>query len=110
MIESKSGGNSFLRIPFEVNNLKDTAFISLISGLMVCSTSKELAEEAIMQMNSGDDVRVNPGFSRVHMASGKNEDKIFVLFSNLPPILKNPFSRETGSGRQDCQACRNGRR
>ena len=97
IIEIKSGSNSFLRVPYEVNNQKDTLFISLVSGLMVCSTSKEGAEAAIKQMGSGDDVRVNPGFVRVHMASGKKEDKIFILFSNFAPILRKYLS----AGKQD---------
>ena len=84
-------------IPYEVNNQKDTLFISLVSGLMVCNTSKEGAEEAIEQMTRGDDVRVNQGFARVHMASGKNEDKIFIIFSNLPQIFRKYLS----AGKQD---------
>jgi hypothetical protein len=94
MIETKSGSNSFLAVPFEVNNQQDTLFIALVSGLMVCNTSKEGAEEAIRQMTSGADVRVNQGFVRVHMASGKKEDKIFILFSNIPPILRKYLSAE----------------
>jgi len=97
MIESKTGGTSFLKIPYEVNNLKDTAFISLVSGLMVCSSSKELIVEALAQMINGNDVRNLPGFSRVLMASGKNEDKIFVVFANLPHLIKMYLSK----GKQD---------
>ena len=48
-------------------------------------------------MTTGKDVREMPGFSRVHMASGKNADKIFVVFPNLPQILKKWFS----AGNQD---------
>jgi hypothetical protein len=92
MIETKSGGNSFLMVPFEVNNQKDTLFITLTSGLMVCNTSKKGAEAAIKQMASGDDVRGNQGFVRVHMASGKKEDKIFILFSNFARILNKYLS------------------
>jgi hypothetical protein len=89
--ESKSGDNSFLMIPFDINNQKDTLFISLVSGLMICNTSKESAEKSLIQMTKGIDVRAIPGFMRVHMASGKKEDKIFVLFSNLPQILAKYF-------------------
>ncbi len=46
VIESKLNGNLVLKIPFAVNSQKDTAYISLISGLMLCSSSKELLEEA----------------------------------------------------------------
>jgi hypothetical protein len=97
MSESKSGANSFLWIPFEVNNQKDTVFISLVSGLIICSTSKKSVAEALIQMTRGEDVRIIPGFSRVHMASGKNEDKIFVVFSNLLQLFKQYLS----PGKQD---------
>jgi hypothetical protein len=94
MSESKLTGNSILRIPFEVNSQKDTIFISLVSGLIVCNTSKKSAEEAIIQMTRGEDVRIIPGFARVHLASGKNEDKIFVVFSNLLQLFKKYLSAE----------------
>ena len=31
--------------------------------------------------------------SRVHMASGKKEDKIFIIFSNLPGFSENTFQQ-----------------
>lgn len=92
--EIKSGGNSFLRIPFSINDLKDTVFISLHSGLLLCSTSKKVVENAIIQTGSGDDIRSMPGFGRVHLAGGKNEDKVFLLFSNLPKLLRKYLSPE----------------
>lgn len=95
--ESKSDGNSFLRIPFEVNNKRDTVFISIGSGLMLCSTSKKVVEDALIQMTRGEDVRSLPGFARVHMTSGKNEDKIFVVFSNFGNVFKKFLS----AGKQD---------
>jgi hypothetical protein len=94
MIESKLNGNSVLKIPFIVNSLKDTAYISLISGLMVCSSSEELIEEARVQIGRVNDVRNLPGFSRVLLASGKNEDKIFVVFANLHQLLKSILAGE----------------
>jgi hypothetical protein len=92
IIESKSGSNTFLGIPFEVNDQKDTLFVSLGSGLLVCGTSEKVVEESIIQMTRGDDIRSMPGFSRVHMAGGKNEDKIFLVFSNMPVLLRNYLS------------------
>ncbi len=86
--EAKTGGYSCLRIPYELNNQKDTIFVSLASGLLVCNTTRSGTEEALIQMTKGDDVRILPGFARVHMASGKNEDKIFAIFPNLPEILR----------------------
>jgi hypothetical protein len=90
IIESKLNGNNILKIPFTVSNRKDTTYISILSGLLLCSSSEVLIEEAYVQINKGNDVRNVPGFSRILLASGKNEDKIFVVFANLPQLLK-PF-------------------
>lgn len=94
VIESKLNGNLVLKIPFAVNSQKDTAYISLISGLMLCSSSKELLEEARVQMGREKDVRNLPGFSRVLLASGKNEDKIFVVFANLHRLFKSVLGKD----------------
>jgi hypothetical protein len=94
VIEVKSGGISLFKIPYECSSIKDTAYISLISGLFLCSSSGKLMEEARIQIGSGNDVRNLPGFSRVLLASGKNEDKIFVVFANLPQLFKAVLGRE----------------
>jgi hypothetical protein len=94
VIDGKSGGTNYLMIPFEVNNQKDTVFVCLSSGLLVCSTSRKTVEGAVMQMTTGDDIRSMPGFRRVHLAGGKNEDKLFIVFSNLPVLLRNYLSYE----------------
>jgi len=94
VIESKLNSNKVLKIPFAVNNQKDTAYVSLISGLMLCSSSKELLEEARIQMGREKDIRNMPGFSRVLLASGKNEDKIFVVFANLHSLLKSVLGKD----------------
>ncbi len=86
--ETNLNGNSVIEIPFNADSRKDTAYISLISGLMVFSNSKALVEGAAIQTSRGNDVRNVPGFSRVLLASGKNVDKIFVIFSNLPDLLR----------------------
>ncbi len=86
--ETKLNGNSIIEIPFNAGSRKDTAYISLISGLMVFSNSKTMVEGAAVQTGRGNDVRNVPGFSRVLLASGKNVDKIFVVFPNLPGLLR----------------------
>ena len=95
VIESKLSGNSVLTIPFTFNSQADTAYISLISGLMLCSSSERLIEEAIVQTGRENDVRNLPGFSRVLLASGKKEDKIFVVFNNLQRVFKSVLGRES---------------
>ena len=86
--ETKLNGTSVIEIPFNADSGKDTAYISLISGLMVFSDSKALVKSAAIQTGRGNDVRNAPGFSRVLLASGKNADKIFVVFHNLPDLLR----------------------
>ena len=97
MIETRSGSNTYLSVPFEMENLRDTLYFSLFSGLMVFNTSKKGAEEVFDQVAGETDVRANQGFVRVHMASGKKEDKIFILFSNFAPILRKYLS----AGKED---------
>ena len=94
VIESKISGNSVLKIPYSIKNLKDTIYISLISGLMVCSGSADLIDKARSQIISGSDVRSHPGFSRVLLASGKFKDKVFVVFANMPELLKSVLGIE----------------
>jgi hypothetical protein len=51
--------------------------------------------KAIIQTERDNDIRNLPGFSKIIQASGKNEDKIYVVFRNLPglikPMLKSEF-------------------
>jgi hypothetical protein len=92
VIDSRSGGKSVLKIPYTDNSITDTAYVSLISGMMICSSSSVLFNQACAQMELGTDVRSLPGFSRVLLASGKNEDKIFVVFSNLMNLIKSAMA------------------
>ena len=94
VIESKISGKSVLKIPYSVNDIKDTAYISLTSGLLVCSSSADLIDKALSQIISGSDVRRHPGFSRVLLASGKFKDKVFVVFANMPKLLKSVLGVE----------------
>jgi hypothetical protein len=86
--EIKLNGNSITTVPYITDGRKDTAYIALISGLMVCTNSRNQVIKATEQVGSGTDVRNAPGFTRVLLASGKNVDKVFVVFSNLPELLR----------------------
>jgi len=97
ILESKINGSSVLVLPYSLNNKKDTSYIAIMSGLLVASTSELLIEKARSQVSTGKDVRNLPGFARVLQASGKNVDKIFVNFANLPGIFKSV----SGSAGQD---------
>ena len=86
--------NEVILVPFTSAKSRDTAFISVISGLLVCTTSEKLAKEAFIQTTRDNDIRNQPGFMKVLKASGKNEDKIFVVFRNLPTLLKPLFGKD----------------
>jgi hypothetical protein len=89
---TETEGNSILSLPFTIGESSETTYFSIISGLLICTTSEEIMKRAIEQTVSDDDVRNIPGFSRILEASGKNEDKIFIVFSNLPDIIKPLFN------------------
>jgi hypothetical protein len=93
-------GNSILALPFIINNINGTAYITINSGLLLCSPSEEVMTNAIEQLESGIDIRSLPGFSRVLEASGKNEDRLFVIFSNLPALFKSFFNDDYSSTAQ----------
>ncbi len=86
--EITTNGNTLLEIPFSLNDRNDTIYVTKRSGLLICSYSRELVDNALLQTDMEKDVRSEPGLSRILMASGKNEDKIFVIFSNIPDIIK----------------------
>ncbi len=96
VLDIKANGNMVLKIPYSETNSIDTAYVSIISGLLLFSNSFDIIKKAGAQMTLENDVRSMPGFSRVLMASGKNEDKIFVVFANLPYLFKSALA---GDGR-----------
>ncbi len=94
VIDTKLNDSPVLKIPYTDFNREDTVYITLISGLMIYSSSADLIKEAGVQIKKNEDIRTVPGFSRVLVASGKNEDKIFVVFSNISTLLKSVLSGE----------------
>ena len=87
LFEQKIAGRRLIGLPYTLNDRKDTVFVSLNSGLMICSTSHKMIMDAVFK-NSEDDIRNQPGFSRIMLSAGENEDKIFIVFSNLRNTLK----------------------
>ena len=94
IIDSKNGDGKILKVPYVYNDLNDTLFISLFSGLLLCSTSEAVIKEAVSTALRGNDIRTMDGFSRVFPTSGKKEDKVFVVFKNLEPLLDQLFRKE----------------
>lgn len=85
-----------LEIPFITGSATDTALITINQGLMMMSSSRKVIYDALNQIDRENDIRAFPGFSRVLIASGKNEDKIFIVFNNLVTLFDSVFS-ESGS-------------
>ncbi len=88
LAERKTGGRRLMELPFYLNGKSDTLFMGISSGLMVCSTSRRLIEKALFQTAPGTDIRNSPGFSKLLLSGGKNEDKIYVVFENLTKVIK----------------------
>jgi hypothetical protein len=95
--ESIISGNSVLLLPASTGKIQDIVYISIIQGLLICTPSEELMKEAILQTTRDKDIRSVPGFSKILQASGKNEDKVFVVFRNLPALFKNIFKNENSA-------------
>lgn len=94
IIEGTLNSIRLIKAPYTINSMTDTVYFSLLSGLMVCSNSRQLIEETYIQMENENDVRNLPGFSRVLLASGKNENKIFVIFSNINETVKSVLRKD----------------
>jgi hypothetical protein len=93
MLEQKTSGKRIIGLPFAVNGQKDTVFVMINSGLLICSTSDKLIKKSVFQNIPGTDIRNTAGFSRILLSSGKNEDKIFVVFGNLKNTARRIFAQ-----------------
>lgn len=95
--EIKTGGNRIITVPFTVGDTKDTVFMRAGYGLLLCSTSRKLVVNANVTDEKATDIRNTPGFSKILLSSGKNEDKIFVIFSNLSKVTGSLFAPDAGN-------------
>ena len=87
IIEKKVNGKRLFELPYLFEGKNDTLFLTVSSGLMVCSTSKELIMRSITGTTAATDIRNAPGFSKILLSAGKNEDKIFIVFENLSKVI-----------------------
>ena len=97
ILDRKLIGNEVLGLPFVSGNNNDTAWISGFSGMLICSSSKNLMKIAILQTGRDKDVRDTPGFLKIYQASGKNADRIFVVFKNVSKIIRPLFRKESAN-------------
>ena len=86
--EKAARGVKSFQMPFAGKNGTDTVFLDISSGLLTCSTSGRIEEIAAARKAQSNDIRSAPGYSRVLLSSGKNENKLFIIFGNLPEVIK----------------------
>lgn len=89
--EQKIGGKRLYGLPFIINDRKDTLYITVNSGLITGSTSGSLVKRALLQGTPESDIRNVSGFSRILLSSGKNGDKLFVIFGNIKQAFAGIF-------------------
>ena len=94
--ESQFQGHTMLMMPYiDGDGKADTAWLTNAKGLLLCSPSEALLENAIGQTGAEKDIRSTPGFSGIFHASGKNADRVFIIFSNLKNVLLPFFNSES---------------
>jgi hypothetical protein len=79
-------GRRLFGLPYIVNDRKDTVFVAISSGLIISSTSGNLVKK-VLQSTPETDIRNVPGFSRILLSTGKDEDKLFLVFGNLKKVV-----------------------
>ena len=75
---------------YELRNRKDdnnSYFLALNRGVMIISPSHILAEAAIRQGAQEKGIRDLPGFRQVSDAAGKHENKLYIIFNNMPELI-----------------------
>jgi hypothetical protein len=91
--EANYKGITVIEVPYIYKIQNKSLFISLYSGMLICSQSEELIKKSLDQVNGGTDIRTIPGFSKIQAASGKKEDKLFIVFNNLGKLVQ-PLMKE----------------
>ena len=85
--EKKNSNFRIFEISYPFIKSRDTVYLTFDSGLIICSPSEELINKAFVQKKSKTDIRTLPGFSRIMAASGKKNDKVFLIFGNISKII-----------------------
>jgi|WetSurMetagenome_2_1015567.scaffolds.fasta_scaffold25512_2 hypothetical protein len=62
-------------------------YLTATSGIIIVSPSEMLIENALNNKNSGTDIRLQQGFSKLSGAFSGEHDNIYILFRNLPRFL-----------------------
>lgn len=89
IFEQKVSGKRVIGIPYTSDTRTDTLFVTINSGLLICSPSINLMMNALVKSSQETDIRDTPGFSRILLSAGEKEDRVFIVFSNLKEIVRN---------------------
>lgn len=92
--EVNSGKLRYIKFPCSGKTGADSLCFAIKNGLLLISSSEEIVVSSASMTPGENDVRNLPGFSGVFKASGRNEDKLYIVFSNLPPVIKPLFNAE----------------
>jgi hypothetical protein len=95
--EQEIDGGRIMNIKYTHNRQADTAYIFVKSGLLLCCTSMKYLERAVSNDDGRKDIRSIPGFFKVYTASGKNEDRLFAVFSNLSEPVSSLLRKDEKS-------------
>lgn len=85
--ESEYQGVDVFEVPRQGSGDDNAVFIGFRQGALLCTTSRVLLENAVRQLDEESDIRSDRSFSRVFLSAGSNEDRLFIIFRNLPRFL-----------------------
>jgi len=89
MSEKSVDGVRMTPVELKTGESRDTLYFAFRSGLVLCSTSRGLLHKAASHRDPGSDLRKLPGFTRVMGASGRNDDKIYIIFRNSAELIRS---------------------
>jgi len=87
--ETQYEGFDIFEVPLKKGKDNAAVFVAFGKGSVLCTTSMLLLENSVRQMDSEDEIIREGSFTRVFEAAGRNEDRLFVVFRNLPPLIKS---------------------
>jgi hypothetical protein len=85
--ESEYQGVDVFEVPLNRNGEDIAVYVGLRQGILLSTTSRVLLENAVRQLDEDNNIKSEGSFSRVFLSAGRNEDRLFVIFRNLPRLL-----------------------
>jgi len=89
IVESDYQGFSVFEIPVIRGKEATAVYAGFRQGSILCTPSRVLLETAIRHIDEESDIRTDATFARVYRAAGRNEDRLFVIFRNLPKFISS---------------------